>query len=68
MASTNRTPHMVLMVIIAQIVFVIVLSELTETSDALESIIMTFVIGLWMVYFINSGPALISKVQGKVGF
>lgn len=63
----NPTPHSALMKIIAQIVFVAILSELATVNDSLGAVITTFIVGLWLVYLINSGPALFSDLNLKAG-
>lgn len=67
MANTNAKPHAVLMIIIGQIVFVLILSEVAGFNDTLGQVIFTFIIGLWLVYLINSGPALFSDLNLKIG-
>lgn len=67
MANTNADPHAVLMVVIAQIVFVVIMSEIATFNDSLGSVITTFILGLWLVYLINEGPALFNTLNSKIG-
>jgi hypothetical protein len=65
--ASAPTPHSALMLIIGQSVFVVILSEVANFSDTWGLIATTFILGLWLVYLINSGPALMSTLKGKVG-
>lgn len=63
----SPTPHSTLMLIIGQSVFVLILSEVAGFNDQIGRVIFTFVIGLWLVYLINSGPALFRDLNLKIG-
>ena len=62
----NTTPHTALMLLIAQVVFVVILAQVAQFDDSLGAVVETFVVGLWLVYLVNKGPALVSKINSKV--
>lgn len=61
----SNSPHLTLMTIVAEIVFVSVAAILSDQSDGLETIVVTFLVGLWLVFLINQGPNLFSKMKWK---
>ena len=60
-SPTTATPHFELMTIVAEIIFVSVLALLSQINAQWETVVMTFLVGLWLVFLVNQGPNLISK-------
>lgn len=61
----SNSPHLTLMTIVAETAFVSVLAILSDQSPGLETIVVTFLIGLWLVFLINQGPQLFAAMKWK---
>jgi hypothetical protein len=47
---TAPSPHFTLMTIVGELAFVTILSIVAETGPTAETIVLTFLIGLWLVF------------------
>lgn len=63
MAAAKDTPHLQLMTIVAEVIFVVVLAAIADMNAMVETVIMTFMLGLWLAFLVNMGPALINNLK-----
>jgi hypothetical protein len=64
-ASVN--PHVILMTVVAEVIFVIILSMIASSSPMAETVVVTFLSGLWLAYLVNNGSTLIAYLDSKIG-
>jgi hypothetical protein len=53
------------MVVIGEIIGVSLLAIVSQVSPEVETVVMTFLVGLWLAFLVNQGPNLFSKFQIK---
>lgn len=52
------TAHFTLMTIVGELAFVTILAILSGTGPMMETIVLTFLIGLWLVFVMANAPAI----------
>jgi len=60
---TPPTPHFTLMTLIAEVIGVSLLAIVSQASPQLETVILTFLVGLWLAFLVNQGPKLVSTFK-----
>lgn len=65
MAAAKDSPHLQFMTIIAEVIFVIVLAFMSDMNDLVGTVVMTFLLGLWLAFLVNAGPQLISNMKWR---
>lgn len=66
MAATKvapASPHLILMTFVGEIILVIILSELATLNDMMESLVLTFISGLWLVYLMHNATTLVNDLK-----
>lgn len=62
-AGDALSPHLVLLTITGEVVFVIILAVISGAGPMAESIVMTILVGLWLGFIIHSGAPLIANLK-----
>lgn len=60
---SGPTPHLSLMTIVAELIFIAVLVLLSGASPEMETMVTTLLVGLWLAFIVNSGPKLVAAVK-----
>jgi len=64
-ADGSPSPHMTLLTLVGEVVFVAVLAMGADAGPKAETLVMTLLIGLWLAFLVSNAPKLMSMIQPR---
>jgi len=64
-ADGSPTPHLTLLTLVGEVVFVAVLAMAADAGPKAETVVMTLLIGLWLAFLVSYAPKLMSMIQPR---